>query len=119
MKKFVEDFIDFGPGKPFYPASKHIEYFKPLKQQLAILREDMLQISYGDDSLNYIVDVGWYGRSFSLTGCFVVHLIKNYGWHKPIVRIKCKSVKRLVPALTLCVLRLKKDTADFYLLPNH
>ncbi|UOQ77038.1 hypothetical protein MUN84_21690 [Hymenobacter sp. 5516J-16] len=117
MKKFVDDFIDFGPGRPYFPSNIHLEYYKPLKKQVDILREDMFQVSYGDDTLNYAIDVGWYGKSFSTIGFFQVYLIKNANWEESVLRIRCKSIKRLVPALRKCLERLKKDTDDFRLLP--
>ena len=52
MRKYVDDFVDFGPGKQYYPSNKHIEYYKSLKKQVAILREDMFHVDYGDDSLS-------------------------------------------------------------------
>lgn len=116
MKKYVDEFVDFGPGKQFCPSDLHIAYYKPLKQQVAILREDMLQIYYGDDSLNYVIDVGWYGQSFSLKGRFIVYLVKNGEWQTPLIRVKCKLVKRLVPALELCMNRVRVETDNFNLL---
>jgi hypothetical protein len=118
MKRYVDEFIDFGPGREYYPSNLHIDYYKPLKKQVDILREDLFYIAYGDDSLNYIIDVGWYGRSFSTDGFFAVHLIRNSDWHVPLMRIKCKSIKRLVPAIRLCLNRLKRETEDFALLSN-
>jgi len=116
MKKYIEDFIDFGSGRLFCPSDLHIEYYKSLKQQVAILREDMLQIYYGDDSLNYVIDIGWYGQSFSLKGRFMVYLVKNAEWQIPLIRVKCKSVKRLMAALGLCLNRVRLETDNFNLL---
>jgi hypothetical protein len=118
MKKYIDEFIDFGHGQAFYPSGIHINYYKPLHKQVDILREDLFQVAYGNDSLNYVIDIGWYGRSFSTNGSFAVYLIKNANWHSPILRVKCKSIKRLIPAILLCLNRLKKETEDFALLPN-
>jgi len=116
MRRYIDEFIDFGPGKQFCPSNLHVACYKPLKQQIAILREDMLQIYYGDDSLNYVIDVGWYGQSFSLKGGLMVYLVKNGEWQPPLIRRKCKSVKRLVPALRLCLNRVRLETDNFNLL---
>jgi hypothetical protein len=116
MKKYVDDFIDFGPGRQFHPSGIHIEYYKPLKQQVNILREDMFHVAYGDEAHGYSIDVGWYGQSFSRNGCFKVHLVKD-DWNSPLISISCKSIKRLVPAIRVCLTRLKSDTDNFYLLP--
>ncbi|GGG43562.1 hypothetical protein [Hymenobacter glacieicola] len=117
MRRFVDDFVDFGPGRPCFPSNIHIEFYKPLKKQVDILREDMFQVRYGDDLLNYVIDVGWYGAGFSTKGFFQVYLIKDANWQEPVLGIKCKSVKRLVPAIERCLARLQKDTDDFRLLP--
>lgn len=116
MRKFVDDFVDFGPGRIYCPSNIRIEYYKPLKKQVDILREDMLFVDYGNDSFNYVIDVGWYGRSFSTIGYFKVFLVKNSEWINPLIVIKCKSIKRLVPAIELCLDKLKEDTDNFSLL---
>ena len=116
MNKYLDDFIDFGPGRKYFPSNIRIEYFTPLRKQVDILREDMFHVSYGNDLLGYVIDVGWYGESFSTKGFFVVHLIKD-DWDNPLVKIRCKSIKRLVPAISLCLRRLRTETNDFALLP--
>ena len=116
MKKYVDDFIEFGPGKQVHCSNIRIEYFKPLKKQIDILREDMFHVNYGNESFGYVIDVGWYGKSFSVDGFFAVCLVKD-DWMKPLVKIRCKSIKRLVPAITLCLERLKIETKDYALLP--
>lgn len=118
MKKYVDEFIDFGPGQAYYPSGIHIDYYKPLQKQVDILREGLFQVAYGNDSLSYVIDIGWYGRSFSTNGFFAVSLIKNANWRSPILRVKCKSIKRLIPAILLCLNRLKKETENFTLLAN-
>lgn len=116
MKKYVNEFVDFGLGQTYFPSNIHIEYYKSLKKQTDILREDMFQVSYGNDVLNYTIDVGWYGTSFSTKGFFRVYLVKNANWCEPLLCVRCKSIKRLVPALKKCLVRLQNDAEYFRLL---
>ena len=116
MKKYIDDFIDFGPGHQYHCSNIHIEYNKPLYKQIDILREDMFFVEYGDDSLNFVVDVGWY-RSFDIKGRFRVVLVKNSDWYEPVMSIECKSIRSLITAINRCLKRLLKDTRHYCLLP--
>jgi hypothetical protein len=116
MKRYVDDFIDFGPGLQYHCANIHIEHKKPFSKQLNILREDMFFVQYGDDSLNYFVDVGWY-RSFDIKGRFRVVLVKNGDWRLPVLSFESKSTRGLVLAFNQCLKHLRMDTRHYRLLP--
>ncbi|MBE6088438.1 MAG: hypothetical protein E7206_10430 [Clostridium beijerinckii] len=56
------------------------------------LTEDMLQIEFKNDTL---LDVGWY---LSI-GCFIVFVIQNCDWDKPLLRLEAHSYSELKSSL--------------------
>lgn len=56
------------------------------------LTEDMLQIEFKNDIL---LDVGWY---LSI-GCFIVFVIQNCDWDKPLLRLEAYSYSELKSSL--------------------
>lgn len=60
------------------------------------LTEDLLQISFFENS--YLIDVGWYSSSI-----FVVLLIKNLNWERPLIRIKIKTPENVVELIPLVI----------------
>jgi hypothetical protein len=68
-----------------------IEEFKPLKEQIWELNEDILQAVYSDNEGNhYTLDLGWYPE-FDINGHFTICLIKNYDWENPLMKVNCDT----------------------------
>ena len=51
------------------------------KDHIDDLREDLAQVLFGNNTL---LDVGWYPESHE-AGCFVVQLIANEAWDRPVL----------------------------------
>lgn len=56
------------------------------------LTEDMLQVEFKN---NIILDVGWYSGA----KCFIVFVIKEYDWEKPMLRLEAHSYIELKNSL--------------------
>lgn len=56
------------------------------------LTEDMLQVEFGDE---LVLDVGWY----SAIDKFIVYVIKNCDWEKPVLKIQSDSYVDLKASL--------------------
>lgn len=63
----------------------------PLADQVDSLREDMLQIEYGE---RFTLDVGWQ-PDFDPTGYFIVRVILDEDWEAPILEAKCSTIPDL------------------------
>lgn len=59
------------------------------EQELSF-KHDLLQISFDVAEGPYTVDVGWLPE-FDENGKFIIQVIKNYDWHKPVSRKKVKT----------------------------
>lgn len=70
-----------------------------LKKDINFLKEDMLQIIFGD---NYLLDVGW-RPSFSKSGQFYLTVVKNSNWDEVLEEIATKSVPDLKDSILKCV----------------
>ncbi|MCA9596053.1 MAG: hypothetical protein KC776_22215 [Myxococcales bacterium] len=75
----------------------------PLQAQLAALKEDLIQVEYGD---SVMVDVGWYPQG-DPTGEFVVYVIAERKWNDPVAAFRASTVERLSVAVAEAV-----QTAD-------
>lgn len=64
-----------------------IDLEKKFEEQLWSYKEDMLQIGYGD----YILDVGWLPEHDE-KGSFILIVIKDFNWDKPVVTKKIKDI---------------------------
>ncbi len=88
MNKILYD-IDFKGGDIIFDDST-VDIFFPLSNQEITLKEDLLQVNYG----NYLLGVGWYPE-FEVNGKFIIQVISNFDWEKPVVKIKTKNLKLL------------------------
>ena len=70
----------------------------PLEQQVSSLREDMLQIKFGE---RFVLDVGW-RPDFEPDGYFIVYAIQDKDWEAPLLKKKCYSLKTLKKAIEKC-----------------
>lgn len=73
--------IDFGVGNIVYNEF-HIDFNKKLDEQEDSLTEDLLQVEYPN---NYLIDLGWYPEC-NANGNFVITVIYNFDWGKPILK---------------------------------
>lgn len=83
--------IDFGKGVIKKDIDFDLNKDIPLKEQIDLLKEDMLQVSYDND---YLIDMGWYPE-FDEEGNFRVSVIKDYQWDYPILQRSCRDLNLL------------------------
>lgn len=69
------------------------------------LNEDMVQIEYPN---GYLLDVGWYGKSFTLNGVFVICIVKDYKWSKPVFKHEYRSVSELYEGMQTAIERINQ-----------
>lgn len=74
-------------GKVIYNEF-NFDFSKSLKEQENCLLEDILQISFQN---NILLDLGWYPE-LDFTGGFVLRVIKDYDWEKPLYKIEFKDL---------------------------
>ena len=92
---------DFKPGVVTYNPYK----LSPEDiTDISFLTEDMLQVEYPN---GYLIDVGWYGESFTLKGVFIIHTIKDFEWDKPVFRDEYRSVSELYEGMHLAIERVR------------
>lgn len=94
--------IQFKYGKILY-LDMGIDLKKKFNEQCWSYKEDMLQIGFGN---NYIIDIGWIpGREEN--GNFILTVVKDFNWHKPLIRKKIKSFIDLKENLEIEVNKLE------------
>ena len=91
--------IDFGIGVIKKYIDFNVKEDIPLEQQVDLLKEDLLQVSYHN---NYILDIGWYPE-FDEEGIFRVSVIKDYEWNNPIIQKSCRDLKVLYEYVHECI----------------
>jgi hypothetical protein len=69
--------LDLKNGKIVINDLHDIDFEASLESQISKLDEDLLRIKYNN---GYLVDAGWY------SGSFIVYVIKNCDWDKPIAK---------------------------------
>ena len=82
--------IDFKSGKIEYDQF-NINFDISFKDQPESLLEDLLQVNYQN---RYIIDLGWYPE-FDSNGSFIIYIIGDYNWDRPIKTRKCREKKDL------------------------
>lgn len=90
--------LDFSPGKITLNDLK-LDKGIPLKNQMDVLKEDLLQVNYNDE---YIIDVGWYPE-FDEKGSFKVHVIEDFDWSSPKIIKESKTMDGLISDLVECI----------------
>lgn len=104
----ITEKVDFRDGVVEFDDFIHIDDQKPLDEQGDSLKEDLLQVYYGE---YLVLDVGWYGPFNAIgVGRFGIKLIHNYDWRYPLYTEKTRSLKRLYAILQFAVDRI---------IPNH
>lgn len=90
--------LDFTPGIVIY-NDFDINPKIPLRKQKFSLKEDMLQVNYGD---LYLIDIGW-GPEFNPNGKFKIKIIKNFDWAEPVYFKTTDNLNQLYKYLENCV----------------
>lgn len=80
--------IDFGKGVSKKYINFNINENISLEEQTDLLMEDLIQIIYDN---NYIIDIGWYPE-FDKNGHFLVCVIKDFQWDRPIFKKCCEDL---------------------------
>lgn len=78
-------------------------------ENLELLKEDLLQASYGAE---FLLDVGWYSTSES-SGAFKILVIQNYDWERPIFQALSTSITDMVYQIKMAEAHILQKT------PNH
>jgi len=80
------DHIDWESGKVIFWDMEFLDLLKPLTEQLSNLKEDLVQVKYGDR----VLDVGWYPE-FSNEGEFVIRVVHGTNWDEPLFQESCRT----------------------------
>ena len=83
--------INFGKGVNRKYIDFDVNKEVALEEQIDLLKEDLLQVSYDND---YLIDIGWYPE-FDEEGNFRVSVIKDYQWDNPILQKSCRDLNLL------------------------
>ncbi|WP_106767636.1 hypothetical protein [Paenibacillus faecalis] len=97
----VENY-NFQPGVVTYnPYNLNPDDLSDLKW----LNEDMVQVEYPN---GYLLDVGWYGKAFTLNGVFMICIVKDYKWDNPVFIQKYRSVTELYEGMQRIIERINQ-----------
>lgn len=86
--------IDWKSGNVIYWDLDGINATRALTDQLWELKEDLAQVSFGDEVL---IDIGWY-PDFSPHGHFLILVVRNGDWENPFWEGHATSVEQLMNA---------------------
>ena len=75
-----------------------IDHNKPFNDQMWSFKEDIVQINFDTGENSYTVDIGWYPE-FNKKGAFIVYVIKDCEWEKPVSRKRVKTFAGLKKCL--------------------
>lgn len=95
--------FDFKSGMVIYDEFS-IDFDKPLVEQIYSLNEDIYLVKYMD---KYLLDLGWYPEH-NINGYFVVQIIYEEQWNKPIYYAKCRSKLDLFYEMNKAILYVEK-----------
>ena len=98
--------VDFKGGEITYDDF-HIDFNKPLSDQIFSLKEDLFQVSYDE---KYLIDIGWYPE-LSTNGWLKIRVIQNYDWINPLYKKRCKTKKSLKKFLTEAINLINSKTS--------
>ena len=82
--------IDFKSGRIIYDEFQ-IDFSLPFSEQEDCLTEDLLQVEYEN---GYLIVLGWYPE-YDENGKFILQLIKNDKWERPIYKKQSRDWKQL------------------------
>lgn len=69
------------------------------------LLEDLLQIEFKYSNL--LVDLGWYGDTSNNNGEFIIKVVENQNWEKPLRTKSSKSQKKITIELEKILMEIK------------
>lgn len=69
------------------------------------LNEDMFQVDY---PMGYLLDVGWYGKSCTLNGVFMICIIKDCNWYNTICNEEYRSLTELYAGMKLAIKKINQ-----------
>lgn len=98
--------IDLQSGKITYNQF-NIDFNVSYSRQIEELLEDLIQIEYEN---GYLIDLGWYPE-YNPNGKFIVQVIKNYDWEKPIYKEQSRDKKKLKKILLKAINTLKDNNS--------
>ncbi|MDQ0060021.1 hypothetical protein [Paenibacillus harenae] len=70
------------------------------------LSEDMFQVEYPN---GYLIDVGWYGKFLTLNGVFIIYILKDTKWDKPVFKEEYRSVAELYEGMKSAIERINQS----------
>ena len=76
----------------------------PFQEQIYAYKEDLLQITCGD---NLLIDVGWY-PSMDPKGRFVIYIIQDYDWQHPLTTLRCGTLNDLKKNIESAITMIRK-----------
>lgn len=91
--------INFGRGVNKKYIDFDVNKYISLEEQIDLLKEGMLQISYDN---GYLIDVGWYPE-FDEEGNFRVSVINDSQWDNPILQKSCRDLNLLDEYIHECI----------------
>jgi len=65
-----------------------------IESQVEILKEDLMQVQYGDT----VLDLGWH-PDFNSQGQFLLSVVKSRDWENPIWQVRFRELSQLTPKL--------------------
>jgi hypothetical protein len=86
--------VDWESGEVVFWDLGSLDPSRPLVDQVEDLKEDLVQVRYGLVTL----DVGWYPE-FSSEGEFVVRVVRDANWDKPLLVESSKTVDGLLTCI--------------------
>jgi hypothetical protein len=108
MKKSILLQHDYAPGVIKY-IEEDLTLDIPFSQQEDCLREDLLQVAYGESNL--ILDVGWYPQG-DIEGSFSIFVIKDYDWSSPVFFQESKTTESLFDAISRAITYCRYHNSD-------
>lgn len=82
-----------GGWKVEYNSFTEYDIEKHGESDLFELNEDLLRLY--NEKANLMIDLGWY-PAYDVDGNYVLELIKNFEWDRPLKRVVSKSKKEIV-----------------------
>lgn len=102
LSDFLFKDIQLKYGKILY-LDIDIDLEKKFEEQNWSYKEDMLQIGFGN---HYIIDIGWLPEH-EASGNFILTVVKDFDWYKPLVRKKIRSIVNLKKNLEVEINKLE------------
>jgi len=72
---------------------------KSIESQIDLLKEDLMQVRFGN---TIILDLGWYPE-FDPRGQFVLCVVREREWEKPIFQLKFRELSQFMPNLNRAI----------------